>query len=72
MFPLRIDLGDMEVPQVSFHTEFVLENRGEIVWSGVVFGNDLVAAVRKTIRQEWICEITLTSPSLPGKCAWTW
>lgn len=43
VFPLRVNLGDVQVSQVSRDLEFMFENRGEVVGSLVVFHDNLVA-----------------------------
>lgn len=43
VFPLRVNLGDVQVSQVSRDLEFMFENRGEVVGSLIVFHDNLVA-----------------------------
>jgi hypothetical protein len=45
VFSLRIDLRNVEISQMPGDLEFVFENRSEVVWSLVIFRNDLIATI---------------------------
>jgi hypothetical protein len=45
VFSLRIDLRNVEISQMTGDLEFVFENRSEVVWSLVIFRNDLIATI---------------------------